>query len=665
MIPKSKQLFIMVTVFALAAFASADLFTDTWGDFVSNQANGWGTTFTPAKAVLAGDVPSPVPQTIYLMDWTFAKSSSLGGMTAGNIYLLVFEAAAVANMNADTLVGVSTNTVDCAAAAGSAPMTWSFDYVALDKETQYACMFSLTPEPAGIGVSQGVELEVGNPYAFGGFIRVGEVANDWDPDFVATYSTTPTPNPSLEYPTNNLENVATNVTLSWSAPNGYVPLGYNVFVDKGEPNLVPALAAYSSSGQPGLTYTPNPELEAGTTYYWRVEALEPNTVPPYMPIANSSPVWAFATQPESVIVTASPAGQAIAAGETAVLTVAALNGETYQWSKDGTPLSDAGKISGSTTDTLTITDFQMADEGLYACTISNSLPSSAISDPGRVMVQRLIARWTLDGTLGAVESNPAENWDAQYMDINLEQGLVPSTEEVIYVTGANGVAGSAVRFTGLSLALVPDSNDFFNFHQGGLTLTGWIKGPAGDNARSIIYKANAYETRQWAGGAVEMNLAGGSGWTTAVPAAEASQDEYSKWHFIAMTYDPAASERVVYGAYDEDGVFDILHTTAVQQADTAVGITSLLIGGSQVSGSSFNYLGSVDDIRIYNYPLTQTQIADVYREMNSNWICMGISEMDTTGPQGVPDCRVDIYEIAEIGLNWLNCGRMPESACSQ
>ena len=41
---------------------------------------------------------------------------------------------------------------------------------------------------------------------------------------------------------------------------------------------------------------------------------------------------------------------------------------------------------------------------------------------------------------------------------------------------------------------------------------------------------------------------------------------------------------------------------------------------------------------------------------------------DITGPDGtadqmVPDCKVDLYDFAEIALNWLNCSNLFE-ACN-
>ena len=188
-----KKLEVLMMAVIIAAGANA-AFTDTWGDFISNHASGLGTTFTPAKATLDGDVPDPLPQTLYLTDWTYAKSSSGYGTESGReAYLAVFSALTLAGMNADTLLGVSANYVDMVSTATTYPeslMTWHFDYIALDKDTRYAMMFvGIDDTGAMTLIGGGVELETGNPYAYGGWIRFNEVANDWDPDFIAAYST--------------------------------------------------------------------------------------------------------------------------------------------------------------------------------------------------------------------------------------------------------------------------------------------------------------------------------------------------------------------------------------------------------------------------------------------------------------------------------------------
>jgi hypothetical protein len=78
-----------------------------------------------------------------------------------------------------------------------------------------------------------------------------------------------------------------------------------------------------------------------------------------------------------------PVGDVLAAGETATLSVGAsaaaanaaapdgLGGLTYQWRHGGEDLADDGRISGATSDTLTIESFGPADAGGYLVWVSN------------------------------------------------------------------------------------------------------------------------------------------------------------------------------------------------------------------------------------------------------------------------------------------------------
>ncbi|MFC2090109.1 immunoglobulin domain-containing protein [Bacteroidota bacterium] len=61
---------------------------------------------------------------------------------------------------------------------------------------------------------------------------------------------------------------------------------------------------------------------------------------------------------------------------------------TYQWLKDNVELSDAGRISGSNNEILTITDVISSDRGSYECEISGACPSLK-SNPSTLVVNGL------------------------------------------------------------------------------------------------------------------------------------------------------------------------------------------------------------------------------------------------------------------------------------
>jgi hypothetical protein len=91
-------------------------------------------------------------------------------------------------------------------------------------------------------------------------------------------------------------------------------------------------------------------------------------------IGNQTSSAATLTVIDPPIITQQPVGLTNAAGTTATFTVTATGtSPSYQWLKDGTNvLTDAGKISGSGTPTLTITNLLGADDGQYSVIVSNA-----------------------------------------------------------------------------------------------------------------------------------------------------------------------------------------------------------------------------------------------------------------------------------------------------
>jgi alpha-tubulin suppressor-like RCC1 family protein len=76
--------------------------------------------------------------------------------------------------------------------------------------------------------------------------------------------------------------------------------------------------------------------------------------------------------PPRPIITTQPVSQTNYFGATATFLVAAVNPQlNYQWFKNGTNLVDGGTISGSTTNTLSITNLADSDAGNYSVMVSN------------------------------------------------------------------------------------------------------------------------------------------------------------------------------------------------------------------------------------------------------------------------------------------------------
>jgi len=90
-----------------------------------------------------------------------------------------------------------------------------------------------------------------------------------------------------------------------------------------------------------------------------------------------------------------------------------------------------------------------------------------------------------------------------------------------------------------------------------------------------------------------------------------------------------------------------------------------LMFGAELPNGNVAYTGLLDDVRIWTYPLDAQAVANLYTNFNPGiYVCLERPELDITGPNGVPDCKVDLYEFAEVAAEWLNCGLYPASNCS-
>jgi Immunoglobulin I-set domain/Immunoglobulin domain len=90
--------------------------------------------------------------------------------------------------------------------------------------------------------------------------------------------------------------------------------------------------------------------------------------------------WSSVTGGDPAILT-SPVSQTIPPGNSAIFNITARGTATltYQWSRDGNPLTDGGNISGATTATLTVNNISAGDVGAYSVLISNGLGNSVQS----------------------------------------------------------------------------------------------------------------------------------------------------------------------------------------------------------------------------------------------------------------------------------------------
>lgn len=441
--------------------------------------------------------------------------------------------------------------------------------------------------------------------------------------------------------------------LSWEQRAEAEGLGitYDVYFGTDSNSLSPSyygnnLVKTSTSDPLDFFYAP--ALANSTTYYWRVDAIEPNNVAPFVPAVHPGPEMMFSTIPPNALVTVNPVSQTVAAGTDVQLTVTGINVATYQWYKDGVALTDGGSISGSAAGTLTITNIQVADEGFYHCEVDNSLLEPDASTAAQVMTQRLAGWWKLDGDLTdavATVVAGAPTHDGTSLDPNFV-GI--------------GKDGGALEFFGDedSLVVINDSADYFNFFPQGMTVSVWIK-TAHDGWDGYLSKhgdgrgwtLDLYSGRQ----DTHFTVRGSHGdlW--------GSDDDgnlYDEtWHLVTAVIDRTTQTSRVY-------VDGLLRGQSGTYAKPQTSATALIFGAEGDAGTTLINNTVIDDVRIWTYPLDDEAIALLYTDFNPGvWLCTDRPLLDTTGPNGVPDCKVNLFEFLEVAELWLECGRWPASYC--
>jgi len=170
--------------------------------------------------------------------------------------------------------------------------------------------------------------------------------------------------------------------------------------------------------------------------------------------------------------------------------------------------------------------------------------------------------------------------------------------------------GQALSFTGSHYVTIPDapSLDLTN----SMTIEAWVRPTSLSSWRTIILKENGSEM------AYGLYASGGSnrpsGWVRINPTTGDSQSVYSSsalttntWNHIATTYDGTSLKIYKNG---------ILVGTRNQTGNMYVSGNPLRIGGNLIWGEYFR--GQIDDVRVYNRALTQTEIqSDMNTPVNS------------------------------------------------
>jgi len=407
------------------------------------------------------------------------------------------------------------------------------------------------------------------------------------------------------------------ITTSWTAATDNVAVtAYNLYRNGTRVATIPA---------PATSYTFD-SLACGQTYTLQVEAADgAGNLSARTPLTASTA--ACDTTPPTVSVT-SPTGGSTLTGSVTISANASDDtavSEVSFW-VDGQQVGTVDNAPPYTTSW----DTRTASNGTHTITAiaRDSSNNTTTSAPVTVTVNNvqappppgLVAAYSFDQGSGTTVT---------------DQSGHGNTGTLTNVTWSpNGVFGSAASFNGTngSFVTVPDSNslDLTN----GMTLEAWVKPTSLSGWNTVVFKeqSNSYDYALYANtgsnqpsGNLQSSLGDNDLRGT-------SQLPLNTWTHLAATYDGTVLTLYVNG--QQVG-------TKLTSGPITTSNGALRIGGNTIWNEPFS--GLIDEVRVYNQPLTQSQILT---DMNSS-----ISVPDTS-PPSAPGTLTATGGLGSASLNW-------------
>jgi hypothetical protein len=447
------------------------------------------------------------------------------------------------------------------------------------------------------------------------------------------------------YPPDGAENIFPDVILEWFLEEGHS--GDVYFGTMDDPNLTLFLEDTFDT-----TYDPEGLLELGTTYRWRIDTVDPNEGG--NPVDLPGLTWSFTTIGEGVVILTEPQSKVVSAGDTAEFSVEAISvtGIVYQWYKVDKGGGGDIPIPGATGEVLTIEDVQLEDEGHYYCITTNDTGVPMVSAQARLMTKRLVGWWKLDGDL-------ADSVELDVSGAPVHNGLATGgTPDYV-----SGVDGSAIEFLADGRVIaIRESGDYFNFYPHGMTVSVWVK--TDTNQDGVMAKQLIPDEGKSVGWYIGVE-SGDGGFFTIHPNDElyGSNDTGNifdgEWHLITAAMDPATQTSRIYVDGIIRGESDPFDFSALEMNEEPVVI------GAENEGGINAFHGQVDDVRIWNYPREELDIAWMYLNIEEDKdVCFYQDDtwlrFDYAGEPGGPSyCRIDIEDVVEFAAAWLECHLVP------
>ena len=490
-------------------------------------------------------------------------------------------------------------------------------------------------------------------------------------DDVYIFDSTALFNPSMNLeaahlpdPLNGDTGVETSRVLTWHTgldPNGFTQVNplithHYLYLTESEPNFISSNTYEVLIPLSGPTETFSLEgenaLQLDKTYFWRIDEVLEGSDPKGANVIEG-PVWSFETIKSSPVIIDNPVDSLVDSGENVIFNVgiSSVSVSSAAWFMyvDGIndiPLTDAEKYYAETDGTsyasLTVKNASVEDEGFYYCILS-SAGGQATSSAAALGVKQLKAHWTLD-----------ELVEGQYAD---ETGKYPADPNgmPMFVVGANAdVTDQGVQVdleNGFASVGSWNPSEYSNQ----LTISLWAKW-AGQleppTYQGLLAKRNAWgdENMMW-----QLEIEDSSGSLSYKNGINNSVDiggvlPVDQWTHLVISVDNDQVTTYRNGIKIASGTVPFSSNV---DANLVIGAVEKTDEG--LFNSIFN--GALDDIRIYNYAISELDAIDLFYSITGENICIlnYASGFDFNN-----DCIIDLTDFSAFSASWLDCGRYPE-----
>ena len=215
----------------------------------------------------------------------------------------------------------------------------------------------------------------------------------------------------------------------------------------------------------------------------------------------------------------------------------------------------------------------------------------------QVVPDGLIAYWSFDDIDGDTVNDGAGDFNGEMIDVNVVKGVI----------------GDGLEFDGTGYVDIGEEVGELGAED--FSVTFWIKtgevgiailskgGGAGwDSNEKEIYVANSATSEGPNTGPVEM-VGWGVDW---IRGSEPVNDD--EWHHVAVTWEFAASDGHIY-VDGVEGTFQVGYNGGADNAGNTV-----RIGFHESGHSATNFVGLMDDVRIYQRTLEPDEVVEVMEE---------------------------------------------------